>query len=37
MKDSVSSEKVGVLYAALAYLMWGILPLYWKLLDDVAV
>jgi chloramphenicol-sensitive protein RarD len=25
----------GVLYAALAYLAWGLLPLYWKALSDV--
>jgi chloramphenicol-sensitive protein RarD len=26
---------LGMLYAILAYSSWGILPLYWKLLDDV--
>lgn len=28
------NEKVGILYTAAAYLMWGVLPLYWKLLDE---
>jgi chloramphenicol-sensitive protein RarD len=35
MKDSMHNEKIGVLYAALAYFLWGILPLYWKMLDNV--
>ncbi|WP_210364913.1 EamA family transporter RarD [Bacillus sp. REN3] len=26
----------GVLYAAFSYILWGILPIYWKLLDDVS-
>ncbi|SFA97185.1 chloramphenicol-sensitive protein RarD [Lentibacillus halodurans] len=26
--------KSGILYAASAYLLWGFLPIYWKLLDD---
>lgn len=29
------SEGAGVLYAGLAYSLWGVLPLYWKLLGDV--
>ncbi|MED5051416.1 EamA family transporter RarD [Anoxybacillus rupiensis] len=28
------NEKVGILYTTAAYLMWGVLPLYWKLLDE---
>ncbi len=32
MKDH--HEKIGIFYTAVAYLMWGVLPLYWKLLDD---
>ncbi|WP_284140196.1 MULTISPECIES: EamA family transporter RarD [unclassified Virgibacillus] len=28
-------EKAGIIYAALAYLIWGFLPIYWKLLDEV--
>jgi chloramphenicol-sensitive protein RarD len=35
MENSINNEKTGVLYAALAYFMWGILPLYWKLLDHI--
>lgn len=30
-----SNEKSGVIYAAFAYVVWGILPIYWKLLDNV--
>ncbi|GGJ66090.1 chloramphenicol-sensitive protein RarD [Anoxybacillus voinovskiensis] len=29
-------RKLGIFYTAAAYLMWGILPLYWKLLDNYA-
>ncbi|WP_027410647.1 EamA family transporter RarD [Anoxybacteroides tepidamans] len=29
-------EKVGVIYTTAAYLMWGVLPIYWKLLDEHA-
>ncbi|RAK18435.1 chloramphenicol-sensitive protein RarD [Anoxybacillus vitaminiphilus] len=36
MKDSINNEKTGVLYVALAYFMWGVLPLYWKWLDHIA-
>ncbi|MGG4405110.1 hypothetical protein ABEP13_04290 [Geobacillus stearothermophilus] len=28
-----SEEKQGVLYTAASYLLWGVLPLYWKLLE----
>ena len=31
MKD----EKLGIIYGTFAYLMWGILPLYWKLVETV--
>lgn len=27
-------RKLGILYTAAAYFMWGVLPLYWKLLDS---
>lgn len=27
--------KKGVIYASLAYTLWGILPLYWKLIDNI--
>jgi chloramphenicol-sensitive protein RarD len=26
-------EKIGILYTAFSYLLWGVLPLYWKLLE----
>lgn len=26
-------EKIGIIYTAFSYLLWGILPLYWKLLE----
>ncbi|MFD1363487.1 EamA family transporter RarD [Lentibacillus salinarum] len=29
-------SKTGILYAVGAYLLWGFLPIYWKLLDDIA-
>ncbi|MFC3882245.1 EamA family transporter RarD [Bacillus songklensis] len=29
------NQTTGIVYAAGAYLMWGVLPLYWKLLDQV--
>jgi chloramphenicol-sensitive protein RarD len=29
------NQKTGILYAGGAYLLWGFLPLYWKLLDDI--
>lgn len=29
-------QRSGVLYAALSYLIWGILPVYWKFLDHVS-
>lgn len=29
------SEGPGILYAGAAYCAWGVLPLYWRLLDDV--
>jgi chloramphenicol-sensitive protein RarD len=28
-------KKAGVIYAIAAYIVWGILPIYWKLLDNV--
>lgn len=32
----MESQKKGIVYAAGAYMMWGILPVYWKLLDVVS-
>jgi chloramphenicol-sensitive protein RarD len=32
----MSNEKtMGVIYAAVAYTLWGVLPIYWKLVDSV--
>lgn len=31
----MTDEKRGVLYTALTYTIWGFLPIYWKLLDQV--
>ncbi|WP_273124812.1 EamA family transporter RarD [Bacillus weihaiensis] len=31
-----STYKKGILYTAASYFLWGILPLYWKLIGDVA-
>ena len=31
----MEAQKRGMIYATSAYMMWGILPLYWKLIDDV--
>lgn len=30
-----TNEKEGIFYAALAYIIWGFFPLYWKLLQNV--
>ena len=30
-----TDEKVGIIYTASSYLLWGFLPIYWKLLQDV--
>jgi chloramphenicol-sensitive protein RarD len=32
---SSSDDAVGIVYAAAAYVLWGIVPLYWRLLDGV--
>ena len=32
----LSSEKKGIVYAVLSYLMWGLTPIYWKLLQHVS-
>ena len=32
----VNNEKEGVLYAALSYRMWGVVPIYWKLIQHVS-
>jgi chloramphenicol-sensitive protein RarD len=28
-------ERAGILFAAIAYAVWGVMPLYWRLLGDV--
>ncbi|WP_394235565.1 EamA family transporter RarD [Niallia oryzisoli] len=28
-------EKMGVIYAVISYLLWGLLPIYWKLLEGI--
>ncbi|WP_110927370.1 EamA family transporter RarD [Bacillus massiliglaciei] len=32
----LANEREGALYAALSYMIWGIVPIYWKLLDQVS-
>ena len=32
---NVNHEKEGIWYAALSYVMWGLVPIYWKLIDYV--
>ncbi|WP_078547889.1 EamA family transporter RarD [Litchfieldia alkalitelluris] len=36
MKDQHSEYNIGVFYAFIAYLLWGVLPLYWKNLDTIS-
>ncbi|WP_411954149.1 EamA family transporter RarD [Alkalibacillus sp. S2W] len=31
----MTEERIGILYATFAYLLWGLLPLYWKLIEHV--
>ena len=33
--SETASESTGILYAGLAYTVWGVIPLYWRLLGDV--
>jgi chloramphenicol-sensitive protein RarD len=33
--DKSTEQQAGVLYAAFSYILWGFLPVYWKLLDHV--
>lgn len=30
-----NEERLGILYTTAAYLLWGFLPIYWKLIDEV--
>jgi len=32
----MSNEKLGILFMSLAYLLWGIFPIYWKMLEHVS-
>lgn len=32
----LKSEREGVVYAALSYVMWGVVPIYWKLIQQVS-
>ncbi|MFD1778325.1 EamA family transporter RarD [Fredinandcohnia salidurans] len=34
-QDDMREYKIGILYTAIAYIAWGVLPLYWKLIDYV--
>jgi chloramphenicol-sensitive protein RarD len=34
-RNMPSSTKIGVIYASLAYTLWGVLPLYWKVIDNI--
>lgn len=34
-KNSNREQGVGMLFAGLSYVLWGFLPLYWKLVDDI--
>src|SRR5690606_34570572 len=36
MGNDNKEYKIGVLYAVIAYITWGVLPLYWKLIDEVS-
>jgi len=33
---NTTEQNTGIIYATIAYLAWGIFPLYWKLLDDIS-
>lgn len=33
--ESISTAEKGIIYAAGAYTMWGILPIYWKWVEEV--
>nr|WP_077617406.1 EamA family transporter RarD [Bacillus sinesaloumensis] len=34
-QDNMREYKIGILYTAIAYIAWGVLPLYWKLIDSI--
>ncbi|OQR92215.1 hypothetical protein THRCLA_22397 [Thraustotheca clavata] len=33
--SSISFEEIGIVYCVIAYIVWGVLPIYWKQLDVV--
>ena len=33
---NLNHDRDGVIYAVLSYLMWGLTPIYWKLVHHVA-
>ena len=35
-RASLSSGTVGAIYSVLAYAMWGVLPLYWKMFSGIS-
>lgn len=32
----MTTRRIGIIYGSIAYLIWGFLPIYWKLLDDTS-
>ncbi|MEH7380668.1 EamA family transporter RarD [Bacillus sp. JJ1533] len=34
-QDEMREYKIGILYTTIAYIAWGVLPLYWKLIDYI--
>jgi chloramphenicol-sensitive protein RarD len=36
MSNKINNKTIGVIYALLAFALWGVLPLYWKLLKEVS-
>ncbi|MEH7226296.1 EamA family transporter RarD [Bacillus sp. JJ1566] len=34
-QDEMREYKIGILYTTIAYIAWGVLPLYWKLIDHI--
>lgn len=36
MKNKITNKYIGILYAFLAFVLWGILPFYWKILKEVS-
>ncbi|MCH1627819.1 EamA family transporter RarD [Fredinandcohnia quinoae] len=35
-RTGMSEYKIGVIYTSIAYIAWGVLPLYWKLIDKIS-